>query len=105
MNRYIAANGIPFRARLVKQGDRYGLNDCLTHDSPRPMIEFYDARYPHTPHGQFVSRYYLDTLTDHPFEHGLDLQGDVADWTIDADTLQTMIGDVLAGYMVIHHES
>lgn len=93
---YTAANNVPFNIRLIKEGDKYGLNDCLTHDDSGTMIEFYDARYPHTEHGQFVSRYYLRTLSEHPVTCGLDLDGSIPAWTIDGDTLDTMLRDALA---------
>jgi len=63
---HIVDHGIPFLLRIVRAGDRYGLDDCLTHphkrDSAAPLVEFYDSRHPHTPRGQFVSRYYVDTI-------------------------------------------
>jgi hypothetical protein len=95
----VAKNGVPFRARIVRQGDTYGLDHCLTHDKADPMIEFYDARYAsvlseHTisvaqgfaPEGQFVSRYYLSTFLAHG-NSGLCLDGGVDDWTLDAATV------------------
>ena len=103
---YTALNNVPFRVRIIEKGDGYGLHDMrglswyrLTHDDPVPMVEFYDARYPghmDREHGQFVSRYNLDTLTArHNPAHGLDLQGDVPDWTIDAATLAAIMNDVI----------
>lgn len=111
-----AAHGVPFTARLVTEGTPYGLDFCLIHEEEeKPMIEFYDFRHKHafdyvgdpkeahsgTPIlGQFVSRYYLGTLTgedgfhgrDHRVEEsGLDLHGGVADWQIDADSLAGVI--------------
>lgn len=58
--------GIPFNVRVVSKGARYGRNDCLTYADPKPMIEFYDARFigAEAPRGQFVSRYYLSDLRD-----------------------------------------
>ena len=75
--------------RIIRQGDRYGRNDALTHDDPRPMVEFYDADYAGQPgfdiEGQFVSRYYVETLLADRARlaaTGLDLQGDVAKWKL-----------------------
>ena len=34
-----------YNVRIVNKGDRYGREDCLTHDDDRPMAEFYDRRY------------------------------------------------------------
>jgi hypothetical protein len=71
----INPEGVPFRARLVFKGDRYGLDRCLVYDERSPMIEFYDARYAsvrskyctrprkhHDPEGYEVSSYYLSTF-------------------------------------------
>lgn len=81
----------PLAARLVMPGDSYGATGSLTHDSDDPLVEFYDARYPHTPYGQFVSRYYLSTLADRKNDPrsqnaGLDLDGGIGDWTATATT-------------------
>ena len=43
-----------FNVRVVNKGDKFGRDFCLTHESEKPMVEFYDARYPHTEFGQFV---------------------------------------------------
>jgi len=51
-----------FNVRVVDKGMKYGRDFCLTHDSEKPMVEFYDARYPHTEFGQFVSRYNVETI-------------------------------------------
>jgi hypothetical protein len=69
--------------RIVHQGDHYGRNLCLVHEKPEPMVEFYDTRYLFSDLGQFVSRYNLSTLLDnHPFGHGLCLDGGEPDWTL-----------------------
>jgi hypothetical protein len=79
-------DGITFAVRLVKKGDRYGLHGCLTHDIDEPLVEFYDTRYDHNSDwleefkGQFVSRYYAETLLGH--EGGLCLDGGVSDWHV-----------------------
>lgn len=84
--------GVPMTVRYVAEGDRYGLNDCLILDKPRPMIEFYDARYPHhAGRGQFISRYYLDTLCEHPVGAGLVLEGSQPGWNVDAAALHHSI--------------
>ena len=76
-----------FNVRVVNKGDKFGRDFCLTHDSDKPMVEFYDSRYPHTEFGQFVSRYYVSTIlgTDGygRAEGGLILDGGNADvWTV-----------------------
>ena len=104
---FTADNGTPFVARMVRHGDRYGLDMCLTHtpkpeyDFDSPLIEFYDARYDFdkdtdgTPLGQFVSRYYLSTLHG-PLRHwttnqGVQLHGNVAAWSVDPQSLANVI--------------
>lgn len=83
-----ADNGITFLARIVREGDTYGRNRCLTHDEPMPLVEFYDTRYSHTEFGQFVSRYYADTIAGLPSGRGLDLDGGVPNWTIDGESMR-----------------
>lgn len=79
---------VRFLARILRKGDRYGLANALTWDEERPGVEFYDTRYPHTPFGQFVSRYYVETIlgTDGYGSGmgGLDLMGYEASWKLDA---------------------
>lgn len=57
-----------FGVRLVRQGDRYGLDDGLTHKETDLLVEFYDRTYASRggfgPRGQFVARYYARTLRD-----------------------------------------
>lgn len=86
--------GIPFNVRLVEPGDRYGLDRCLVNDKDATQIEFYDARYSAAagntrfdPLGQFVSRYYVDTLMDAFGSSGLILDGGTPSWVIDAKSL------------------
>lgn len=78
-------NGRKFRVQIVRKGEKYGLNKCLTHDGEMPLVEFYDLTYPEKfgAEGQFVSRYRLDTLKEHDRHCGLDLQGNVPEWKID----------------------
>lgn len=80
-----------FNVRLVKQGDKYGRDDCLTHSKANPMIEFYDARQDPAKfgdRGQFVSRYYVETLQS-AVARGLGVMLDTAsqDWIVTADEL------------------
>ena len=90
--------GVLIAARLVRRGDRYGLDDALTHDETDPLVEFYDARHTRaqSPHwndeGQFISRYYLSTLREHRADAGIDLHGGEPDWRITADN----VGEVRA---------
>jgi hypothetical protein len=73
---------LTWAVRLVQRGDAYGLNDQLTHDKDEPLVEFFDTRYPHTPLGQFVSRYNLDTLLGS--EGGINLDGGIPAWSVSA---------------------
>ena len=91
---------IPWVIRIVDEGDKHGLNDCLTHkkDKHGPSIEFYDARYPHTRlikgfSGQFVSSYYVSTLLEDEEDltnGGLNLAGQEQDWSMDGNGMKTV---------------
>lgn len=74
-------NGVPFR---VVYGFREYLNGEL---SPTKVVAFYDRRYPHTEHGQFVADYSADTLLDHPEYRGMALYGGEPSWVIDGHTM------------------
>jgi hypothetical protein len=84
--------GRAFNVVLVRKGDAYGRNDCLTHDAEDPLVEFYDATYEaddrfYLGRGQFVSRYYLRTLTDRKVRRGLDLCGHEPAWKISSQNV------------------
>ena len=70
-----------FNTKIIPTGGAYGRDDCLTNQGA-PLIEFYDPRYQHTPVGQFVSRYNVNTIIDHT--GGLWLYGGVDEWTVSA---------------------
>jgi hypothetical protein len=78
-----------FHLRLLAPGDRYGLNDCLTHHGA-PVLEFYDAAQSvekFGPRGQFVSRYLVSTLREDQAaleSRGLNLEGGVPVWRMTA---------------------
>lgn len=79
-----------FNIRIVRRGDRYGLNSALVHDKDEPMVEFYDATQSGKPGfselGQFVARYYIGTLLESPFHAlGLNLDGGIPEWTIEPE--------------------
>jgi hypothetical protein len=93
-------NGRQFFVRVVLQGDRYGLDECLMHDTDRPMVEFYDYTYANKktfgPRGQFVARYYVSTLLkdqrqDNRRGTGLCLDGGVPEWQVDALPLNRVL--------------
>ena len=84
----VVSHGVPFHVRLVENGEKYGLDRCLTYDEYEPMVEFYDARYvkKFEPIGQFISRYYVTTLFSKEYgdnRQGLCLHGGVESWYID----------------------
>lgn len=73
--------GVTFRVLLLLDGQSVNY-PAASEITRRPLVEFYDTRYPRTPDGQFVSRYYTDTLLSGA-ETGLNLNGGVPDWSID----------------------
>ena len=77
-----------FVCRVVFRGDSYGLNDCLTHKESQPLVEFYDSRFQLTPRGQFVSRYYAETILKHN-GGGLSLYGSEPCWSLNAEQFKT----------------
>lgn len=85
------SEGRTFLVRVVHKGDRYGLDDKLTHDKADPMVEFYDLSYPDKfgPRGQFVSRYNAFTLSK--VQGGLNLCGHEPVWSIDAEAMLPVV--------------
>ena len=87
------ALGTPMRAVLIPAGEAYP-NHPNVPPAKEDLVEFYDGRYPHTPDGQFISRYYTSTLME---SHagiptgGLDLMGYVPTWKIDGRTLRMVL--------------
>ncbi len=85
-------NGRKFRAKIIRKGDQYGKDNCLTHDGDKPLVEFWDLTYQNNkfgPDGQFVSRYYVETILE--VVNGLCLQGDVPEWNIDAEPMTQVV--------------
>ena len=87
---YDNERGQPWTIRILDTGDKYGREDCLTHEKEEPTVEFYDADHPHTIDapsgtvlGQFVARYYISTIADGG-GGGLNLMGYEPKWTINA---------------------
>ena len=94
MKDFTNSEGRIFGVRIIRKGDRYGLDDCLTVDGA-PMVEFYDATYrgpKFGPRGQFVSRYYASTLLEggRGRKEGLCLHGGEPVWSIDAGTMRAI---------------
>jgi len=79
---------VPINVRVVHPGDPYGMANLLTNDGDEAMVEFYDARYPHTDHGQFVSRYTLSTLNGLGRGNGLMLDTGDPEWSVRPDHME-----------------
>jgi hypothetical protein len=108
--RVVNDRGLAFNVRLVRRGDRYGLNNCLVHDCDEPLVEFWDASLENDPRftpglGQFASRYYLGTLTGkfgyHGHDHraaprGISLCGHVPQWSVTGGNVADAIAAVEA---------
>lgn len=78
--------GQSWNVRLVRRGERYGLNNDITHNEDDPLVEFFDTRNEHTNLGQFVSRYFRSTLLESE-EGGLCLQGGEPRWNIQSNCM------------------
>jgi len=91
--------GIVFMMRLVKEGDKYGRDMQLTHDTPDTLVEFYDTRsaFDTDPNGvvlgQFVTRYFAKSIMSISGEEygGLPLDGGIPDWSLDQSALTSAI--------------
>ena len=79
-----------WNVRVINTGDKYGRAMNLINDKD-PMVEFYDVRYPHTPFGQFVSRYYITTILNANHSNGLCLDGGVPAWQVSADDMAQVV--------------
>ena len=73
-----------FEVRIISKGDKYGLNNVLTHEADEQLVEFWDTK-----HSQFVSRYYVETLLSH--KGGLNLHGGVPEWEISASGMAEVV--------------
>lgn len=81
----------PLNVRIVENGEQYGQADALTHNGTEPLVEFFDARHPHTPDGQFISRYYLSVIMSVIANGGaLNLAGGEPEWTASDETMATL---------------
>lgn len=85
--------------RVVRTGDKYGLNNCLIHTDAEPSVEFYDSNQDPDkfgPLGQFVSRYYLSTMLQRDQGVGLILMGGVPEWVVSQTDMAIVHGFLLA---------
>jgi len=90
--RLITAEGIPFRVALV-------LSDKSADENvtSEPLIQFFDMRHWPEKGGQKVSSYHLSTfLESDAAERGLNLDGGVADWTLEPASVKAVIDWVRA---------
>lgn len=73
--------------RIVPNGGKYGLGDCLVNEGGT-LVEFHDRYYvgKFPPLGQFVSRYYLQTILNR--QGALCLDGFNPEvWTVPAEAM------------------
>lgn len=77
----VTDSGIPFR---VVYGKRVYRNGEI---AKSPTVAFYDRRYDFDAHGQFVSEYNRETMLERRTGYGLELQGDVPNWYVDASAM------------------
>ena len=107
--RVVNADGRTFNVRIVREGDTYGRNDGIVHDSAEPLVEFWDATYERDPRftlglGQFAARYGLGTLIGHDgysYDHrlgspGLDLCDRMPEWKLTGDNAKHAIAAAMA---------
>ncbi len=82
-------NGIVFKAVLEEaKPTSWGCKP-----PPKYEIKLYDTRFPHTPHGQFVTSYYASTPADIPDASAtLALDFDIPDWTLSGPAVQQLVG-------------
>lgn len=87
-----------YRVRVIRCGDRHGLNFCLVHDGDDPLIEWWDMSQDpgRFPLGQMASSYYLSTMLAHTPGVGLDLAGGVAAWKVTAEEFSVVFQQLLA---------
>jgi hypothetical protein len=92
-----SCGGLSLLVRVVYHGDPYGLNFCLRH-SGDPLVEFYDTDYAYARYflgnqteaiaaeapklGQFITRYYVETILDRHPQAGLSLHGGEPKWIV-----------------------
>lgn len=82
-----------FNVRIVNEGDTFGRDDCMTHTEEEPLVEFYDPKQDPAvfgPRGQFIGRYYCDTIVNGDYPRGLCLDGGVPAWSISAHGMRSV---------------
>lgn len=92
----VAANGIPFRLLAIPARTEGPNRHRAPAGRDHATVEFYDRRYPiDGAHGQFTGGYYdVDTLLGRDeygrADGGLVLAGDVAAWSVDAESMDAV---------------
>ena len=94
---FASDRGVPFRALHLDAGED-GPNKARTSPT-EARIEFYDRRYPHTEHGQYVADYYrrslLERVDGDPLTGLLLWPGTEPDWVLDAATMSLVLAWLL----------
>lgn len=87
----IGAMNTPMRVLYVPAGENSPNHKNKPVDT-KDLLEFYDSRYDHTPDGQFISAYFVETLQQgNDYSRGLDLCGGELEWRISSRTLQEVM--------------
>jgi len=91
----IGARQTPMRVLFLPKGIKSPHFD--TEPDNHALIEFYDTRHDHTPDGQFISRYWAETLIESKDlrQRGLDLLGYEDDWKVSARSISIVLDWVL----------
>ena len=87
-----------FNVRILHKGEKYGLEDCLIHKERKPLVEFYDYRHRNNQEwkrGQFVSRYYAETILEHDPNNALSLDGGIPAWTVPPASMREILAWLL----------
>ena len=86
-------NRVAFIARLVNPGEKFGQHLQLSVNEPQ--VHIYDSRYNFNPQlgfvGQFVSAYYVSTLLQDEYPHGLQLDVGTEEWQLSKGNMHTLI--------------
>lgn len=96
----IGVHGTPMRVLLIPIHE---VSPNFAVAATEDLVEFYDGRYPHTPDGQFITRYYASTLQNNHTGipvGGLDLMGYESSWKVDGRTMK-MILDWIAYHQYV----
>lgn len=93
MNEIKRMDLIRFRVLYIPTGVEHPHYPAVKHD--KPIVEFYDTDYPHTPDGQFTGgRYYTETLLEDSKRlrrYGLCLNGGVPSWEVGAGEMESVL--------------